>query len=424
VNIERVPIDSITPDPANVRLHPEASLAAITGSLRRFGQQKPIVVDEQGIVRAGNGTLAAARQLGWSHIDVVRTTLKGLEAAAYSIADNRTTDLSSFDEPALAQLLQQLRVDDALEGVGYSPGDIDELLQQLQAGTPRPVDDPGPEPPPANPVSKRGDLWTLGEHRLLCGDSTSPEDVARLMAGETAVLFSTDPPYCVEYTGDNRPVHDGKRSGKDWSAVYREIDIQDLGEFLDGVMRACLSHLAADAPIYVWHAHVQQPTIAAVFERHGLLLHQVLVWVKPTAVFGHSYYQWQHEPCAFGWRQGHKPKHGIGQLTTIWPADWDGKARHTTFHPTSKPTRLFEIPLEQHTVAGAVVLEPFNGSGSQIIAAEKLGRRCRAMEISPAFVDGTVLRWQRATGKVATLDGKPFEAVAAERGVVVTADAS
>jgi hypothetical protein len=161
---------------------------------------------------------------------------------------------------------------------------------------------------------------------------------------------------------------------------------------------------------------VQQPTIAAAFERHDILLHQVLVWVKPVATFGHG--RWKHEPCAFGWQRGNKPTHGFGQVETVWEVDWEGKARITTFHPTSKPTRLFEIPMEQHTKPGAIVLEPFNGSGSQIIAAEKLGRRCYACEITPSFVDGTVLRWEKATGKEATLEGttKTFAQIASERG--------
>ena len=131
----------------------------------------------------------------------------------------------------------------------------------------------------------------------------------------------------------------------------------------------------------------------------------------------HSYYRWRHEPCAFGWRRGHKPAHGPGLIDSVWDVDWDGKARISSFHPTSKPTRLFEIPMEQHTKAGAIVLEPFSGSGTQSLAAEKLMRRCRAVEISPAFVDVAIRRWQEATGKEATLDGKTFDEIAAERGV-------
>lgn len=150
---------------------------------------------------------------------------------------------------------------------------------------------------------------------------------------------------------------------------------------------------------------MQQPVIAATFERHGLLLHQVIVWVKPTATFGHCFYRWRHEPCAYGWRRGHKPDHGLGKLETVWEVDWEGKSRVVgNEHPTQKPLRLFEIPMEQHTKSKAVVLEPFSGSGSQLVAAEKLGRRCRAIELVPAFVDVAVRRWEEATGREAVLE--------------------
>jgi DNA modification methylase len=165
---------------------------------------------------------------------------------------------------------------------------------------------------------------------------------------------------------------------------------------------------------------VQQPTIAAAFERHGLLLHQILVWVKPTATFGHCYYRWRHEPCAFGWQRGNKPEHGHGAMETVWELDWEGKQRVVgNEHPTQKPTRIFEIPMEQHTKVGDTVLEPFSGSGSQLIAAEHLGRRCCAIEIQPAFVDVAIRRWQEASGKVATLDGdgRSYDMLAPERRV-------
>jgi DNA modification methylase len=417
--VEWVPLARVYLSPTNPRLNDQA-VEPVAASLRRFGWQQPLVAKPSGEVIAGNTRLKAAKSLGMSTVPVVWFDGSDLDATAYQIADNRTHTFAEWDEPALATLLEQLRAEDSLDGVGYSSRDIDDLLHELgrSATSPNPVDDPGPGEVPTSPTSRSGEVWRLGDHRLMCGDSTKAEDIARLLAGDKPVLLSTDPPYCVNYTGNDRPIHDGKPSGKDWTHVYREIDIKDLGAFLDGVLNACLPHLAPSTALYVWHAHVQQPTIAAVFERHGLLLHQVIVWVKPCAVFGHSYYRWRHEPCAFGWKKGDKPKHGIGQLDTVWECDWEGKARITTFHPTSKPPRLFEIPLEQHTRPGDIVLEPFSGSGSQIIAAEKLGRRCRAMEITPAFVDGTILRWQTATGKVATLDGtdETFAKVAAERG--------
>jgi len=424
LKVEWVPIDRVFLNPSNPRLNDEA-VPHVAASLRRFGWRQPIVAKPTGEVIAGNTRLKAAKVLKMTEVPVVWFEGSDLEATAYGIADNKTSEFAEWDTPALAKLLSELRAEDALEGVGFSTAEIDDLLSQLDGDTsPTEIDDPGPGEPPVNPVTRTGDLWILGNHRLLCGDSTRAEDIARLMAGEKAALLSTDPPYCVRYTGMDRPIHDGKPSGKDWSHVYHEVDIADLGEFMNKVFSAVLPVTEMDAAIYVWHAHVQQPTIAAVFERHGLLLHQVLVWVKPVATFGHSYYRWRHEPCAFGWRRGHKPEHGVGKLDTVWEVDWEGKARVVgNEHPIQKPLRLFEIPMEQHTKAGAIVIEPFSGSGSQIIAAEKLGRHCRAIEIEPAFVDVAIRRWQKATAKEAILNGtaNTYQRIAEERGVACTA---
>jgi DNA modification methylase len=417
VKVETALVESLKLDPKNARTHNGRNLDAIKRSLERFGLQKPIVVDGDGVVVAGNGTLEAARALGWTEIQVHRTPLKGAEAKAYALADNQTAILAEWDDHLLAEALADLKTQNVdVLATGFTEQEVERLIREELGGA-GPEEGEIPEPP-EKPISQPGDMWILGEHRLLCGDSTKAEDLARLMAGEKAALLSTDPPYCVQYTGDNRPIHDGKRSGKDWSHVYREVDIKDLGTFLDSVFRAVLPQVIESAAIYVWHAHVQQHVIAQVFERFDLIFHQVLVWVKPTGVFGHSYYQWRHEPCAFGWRRGHKPEHGQAQMNTVWEVDWEGKQRVVgNEHPTQKPLRLFEIPMEQHTKAGDVVLEPFSGSGSQLVAAEKLERRCRAMEISPAFVDVGVRRWEAMTGKKALLEGteKSFDQVAAER---------
>jgi len=419
LTVEHVPISRLFCSPSNPRRNDEA-VPHVAASLRRFGWQQPVVARPTGEVLAGNTRLKAAKSLGMETVPVIWFSGSDLDATAYSIADNKTHEFAEWDTPALVQLLEQLRAEDSLDGVGFSSSDIDALLAEVEADSfePNDVDDPGPCAPPVDPISRRGDLWLLGEHRLLCGDSTKAADIARVMAGATAALLSTDPPYCVAYTGNDRPIHDGKPSGKDWSHVYREIDIADLGEFLDAVFTACLPHVAQRTGIYVWHAHLQQPVIAKTFEKHGLLLHQVLIWVKPVATFGHSYYRWKHEPCAFGWRQGFKPEHGLGQLESVFECDWEGKSRVVgNEHPTQKPLRLFEIPIEMHTTPGAIVLEPFSGSGSQLIAAEKLGRRCRAIEIAPAFVDVAVTRWQRATGGTARLEdgGQSFDEVARDR---------
>ena len=404
LTVKSVLLSSLRPDPANVRKHDEKNLDAIKGSLARFGQQKPIVVDRSGVIRAGNGSFVAARSLGWKEIQVVVSDLDSLEATAYAIADNRTAELADWDAPALAQLLEELRADDALAGVGFDDEDIDALLAELEEGMdPDEVDDQGPEEPPAEPVTRVGELWLLGDHRLLCGDSTSTEDVQRLMGGKQAQLMATDPPYCVDYTGSARP----QGSGKDWSDKYREVDIPDLGDFLRAAMTAALPALQKDAGIYVWHAHVKYPVVAEVFEEFNILRHQAIIWAKPSSTFGFSFYRWEHEPCLFGWLKGHKPPHLLkNTMGTVWQVDWEGKARIVgNEHPTQKPVRLFEIPMEQHTKRGGIVYEPFSGSGSQLIAAQKLGRQCFAMELCPAFVDVAIQRWQKATGKQAVLEG-------------------
>jgi DNA modification methylase len=421
LRVEWVDIDQVFLNPANPR-HNDEAVPQVAASLRRFGWRQPIVVKPSGEVIAGNTRLKAAKALGMKRVPVTRFEGPDIDAVAYAIADNRTHEFADWDEPALARILQELQAEDALDGVGFTDSDLDDLVAQLDAldVSVNEIEDPGAEEPPENPVSRTGDLWVLDHHRLLCGDSTKAEDVARLLDGRQAVLLSTDPPYCVNYTGMDRPIHDGKPSGKDWSHLYREVDIADLGQFMDAVFSSCLPHVKPDAAIYIWHAHVQQPVIAATFEKHGLLLHQVLVWVKPTATFGHSYYRWRHEPCAFGWKKGHKPNHGLGKLESVWEVDWEGKSRVVgNEHPTMKPLRLFEIPMEQHTQLGQTVLEPFSGSGSQILAAERLGRKCRALEIQPAFVDVAIRRWEKATGKKAYHEGTnlDFEEVAKEREI-------
>jgi DNA modification methylase len=251
---------------------------------------------------------------------------------------------------------------------------------------------------------------------LLCGDSTKLADMHRVMAGEKAALVATDTPYLVDYTGE-RP----NDSGKDWTGSYREIDIQDADGFFRAVFVNVLDVLGPKGAIYCWHAHKRCGDIQRIWRELGILDHQQIIWVKPTPVFGRVYWHFRHEPCVMGWRQGDKPEHdGVHDHDSVWECDWDGKARSIDQgHPTSKPVELFVRPIKKHTRVGDVVFEPFSGSGSQLIAAELTGRRCRAIEISPSFVDVAIRRWQKATGQEATLDGdgRTFAAVAAERGL-------
>ena len=417
--IRRVPISSLAPDPSNPRLHGPRNLDAIIASLRRFGQAEPLVVQAgTGRVVAGHGRLLAMKQLGWAECDVVELPLDDLAATSLNVALNRSAELAEWDEPVLAKLLEQLRSEDQLEGVGFSNNEIDKLLAEMADATPAEVDDPGPQEPAERAVSKLGDVWILGDHKLLVGDSLNPSDVARVLGGEKSKILSTDSPYQIAYHGDDRPAKDGGKSGKNWEHVYVEGGPEDAEGFYDRFLSVCLPHVVGDAALYLWHAHVNYVTLVRVLERHGLFVHQLIVWVKPVATFGHSVFRWRHEPCAFGWRRGNKPPHSAANFETVWECDWDGRARVTgNFHPTEKPVRLFEIPMLVHTVPGDIVLEPFSGSGSQIIAAERLRRRCRAIDLQPVFVDGSILRFEKATGKKAILEesGRTFDQIRAER---------
>lgn len=402
IEITWVPVKDLHCNPTNPRIN-EPAVPHVAASIQRFGWRQPIVAKPDGEVIAGNTRLKAAISMDLDEVPVIWFQGDETEAKAFAIADNRTAEFATWDSPALAELLQELKAEDALDGIGYSSGDIDTLIAEVQKSIQEPVEDGGPEAPPDVPTSKDGDLWILGDHRLLCGDSTSRSDINRLLGKRKPTLMATDPPYCVDYTGADRP----EESGKDWSDKYKEVEIEDLGEFLQAVFQAALPKLVPSAGIYVWHAHLQYPTIAKVFDDFGILCHQPIIWAKPSSTFTYAFYRWAHEPCLFGWKKGNKPPHYLENgLTSIWEVDWEGKARVVgNEHPTQKPLRLFEIPMEQHTKPGETVFEPFSGSGSQIMAAEKLGRKCCAMEISPAFVDAAIRRWEKATGKQAKLQG-------------------
>lgn len=405
LNIGRVPLDALHLDPANARAHGERNLAAIKASLERFGQAEPIVAQKgTGRVIGGNGRLVAMRELGWTDCDVVELELDGVEAAALGIALNRTAELAEWDDGALGTLLAQLREEDALLGVGFEDEEIDALLAELQEGIePAEVEDPGPEEPPEHPISRSGDLWLLGAHRLLCGDATSAEDLARLMGDAKATLLATDPPYFVDYQEEG---WDGFEGDDEAVAFYRRF------------LAACLAHCRPDVPVYHWHAHRRQALVQRAWEEAGLLLHQQVIWAKSHGTFGRSHFQWAHEPAFYGWPKGSMPpkaRRPSPSCTTVWQIEQAGESSEA--HPTQKPVEVFARPIQFHTLAGEVCLEPFSGSGTQIIAAESLGRACYAMELGPAYVDVALRRWEKATRSEAVLEGtdQTFTQVAAER---------
>ena len=386
---ELVPIDSISLDPANLRRHPTRNLAAIVESLKRFGQQRPILVDAAGIVRAGNGTLMAAKQLGYKEIEIIRSELKGSEATAYAIADNRTAELAEWETDALAQTLSALQMEDEelFEATGFDAKELDAMvLREIN-------EDEVPEPP-ADPITKPGDLWILGEHRVLCGDSTKAEDVARLMDGEKAQLMFTDPPYGVGYTGGH--FHSGDVNIKrERESLAGDSDSGMYAKFLPVVLPFL------DGACYVWFASSLAIEVFSALKENAVAVRSVIVWNKTNAKYAamNSQYKPRYEPLIYGVPKGASVEWcGATTEATVWDHDRDGT---NTYHPTQKPVCLAAHALGNHNAR--LVLDPFLGSGSTLIAAEQLGRKCYGMEISPAYCDVIVKRWETLTGKKARL---------------------
>lgn len=365
--IEDVPLGELHEDPSNVRKHSPRNLGAIKASLVRFGQRKPIVVGPGNVVVAGNGTLAAARELGWPTVAVVRTALAGAEATAFAIADNRTAELAEWDEGGLSSMLDALREQDAelAAATGFLDAEMEKLAQQARGND---VTEDEPPEPPANPVTKPGDLWTLGGHRLLCGDCR--ETLQRFKAD----VLVTDPPYGIGYRTPS-----GRRRPKGGMTVEGD-----------------------DVPFDPAH---------------------LLALGLPSVMFGANHYADKLPPSP-GWivwdkRCGEMPSNRQGDAEMAWAnmlgavrivrCLWNGggsllaeNGPARAIHPTQKPVKLMVAVLELAADEGATVLDPYSGTGTTLIAAEQLGRKCVGIELSPAYCDVIVQRWETLTGGKAT----------------------
>jgi len=374
MKIERITLDALTCDPANARKHDKRNLDAIKGSLQRFGQQHPIIVDAAGVIRAGNGRFMAMRALGWSECDIVRSDLKGSEATAFAIADNRTAELAAWDDDALAQQLAALQIEDELLALatGYDAKEIAALALDASEL----VEDEVPEPP-ADPITKPGDLWLLGDHRLLCGDSTKAEDVARVMDGETADLCMTDPPYGadIKYATHN--------------------DTQD----------ALVGLIARFFPLAQKHARLLALTPGINNIWHYTRPDWVLCWFYGAGT-GRSPWGFTAWQPILVWGKDPKLAHGEGchpDGFQFMMSKSDATENRALDHACPKPLSVWCRFMERLShKKSRLVYEPFCGSGTTLIAAEQLGRTCYGMEISPAYCDVIVKRWETLTGKQAT----------------------
>ena len=377
-----VSIDSLRHDAANARRHGQRNLDAIKASLAQFGQRKPIVVQRDGmIVRAGNGTLEAARELGWTEIAAVVIDEDGTTATQFAIADNRTAELAEWDNETLATLLDGWD-EETRKAVGFDPKDVQELLKNLE---PKEVAEDDVPDLPADPITKPGDLWLLGDHRLLCGDSTKAEDVKRLMAGRKADACVTDPPFAIM-----------------GSSTGAKHDPSLIRPFFRMFWKAIKSTGAFD--VYMFCDWRSFPTIYQ--DADGWDIKDVIVWDKKSGGLGNPYRR-RHEFIVFA-RPAISDKKMMGQTAggcSITDDDvWQCERVSDKEHNAQKPMPIVLRCIENSTSASESVFEPCGGSGTTLIAAEQLGCKCYSMEISPAYCDVIVKRWETLTGKKATME--------------------
>ncbi len=400
----RMSVSALIPYARNARTHSEAQVAQLAASIREFGFTNPILVDGERGVIAGHGRLLAARKLGLAEVPVIELAhLSPAQRRAYVLADNKLALNAGWDDDLLRLELADLRSEGFDLGLtGFGLDEIGGLLADNTAG----LTDPDQVPEvPAQPVSRAGDVWLLGRHRLVCGDSTDAATVERLLAGVKPHLMVTDPPYGVEYdpawrnqalAGSNTA-----RTGKvlnDHRADWREAWALFPGDVA-----------------YVWHGALHATTVAESLVACGFDIRAQIVWAKDRLVLGRGHYHWQHEPCWYAVRgTGHWM--GDRKQTTLWQIASTGQDAETV-HGTQKPVECMRRPIENNSSPGQAVYEPFSGSGTTLIAAEMTGRACYAMELSPAYVDVAVLRWEAFTGQEALLSvrGQTFATIKAER---------
>jgi DNA modification methylase len=390
--LEHWPLDRLIPHARNSRTHSEEQVAQIAGSIAEFGFVNPVLVGDDGIIVAGHGRVLAARKLGLPEAPViVLSHLSPTQRRALMIADNRIAENAGWDDEMLAAELSALRDEDIDLGLlGFDEDDLDRLLAE-NAGEA----DAAEEVPalPEEPVSRPGDLWICGEHRVLCGDATVLSDVEAALGGELADMCFTDPPYNVNYANSEKD----KRKGKN-----RPILNDALGsEFGRMLYDACVNILTTTkGAIYICMACAELDTLQKAFRDAGGHWSTFVIWAKNTFTLGRADYQRQYEPILYGWKKG--TDHywcGARDQGDVWFVD---KPSKNDLHPTMKPIELVERAIRNSSKSRDIVLDLFGGSGSTMIAAERAGRRARLIELDPKYVDVIVQRWQTLTGGSAT----------------------
>lgn len=408
--VERRPVGQLIPYARNARTHSDEQVSQIAASIREWGWTVPILVDEGGSIIAGHGRVLAAQRLGLAEVPVmVATGWTEAQRRAYVLADNKLALNAGWDTDLLKLELSDLKeVGADLDLIGFSDAELEVLL--APAGT-QGLTDPDETPePPVDPVSGPGDVWQLGRHRIICGDSTDALVVEKLLGDVRPHLMVTDPPYGVEYDADWR----NKALRADGTPIagraVGKVENDDRADWRDAWA------LFPGEVAYVWHAGNKAHIVAESLMANDFDIRAQIIWAKNNIVIGRGHYHPKHEPCWYAVRKGGTGHWGGDRKqTTVW--DIPKPQKSETGHSTQKPVECMKRPIENNSSPGQAVYEPFSGSGTTIIACEMTGRHCYAIELNPAYVDVAVKRWQEFTGQQAVLegDGRTFAEVDSER---------
>jgi site-specific DNA-methyltransferase (adenine-specific) len=386
VKIETLQIKDLTPDPENARQHDDKNLKAIQGSLKAFGQRKPIVITEDGVIVAGNGTVEAAKRLGWTEIEAVRVPGDWTpeQTKAFALADNKTAELAKWDVKVLnAQLLEFVEAEFDIEALGFELPQVLEMQGSEEGELP---------PAPAEAKTKLGDIWELGDHRLICGDGTSVDTYKNLLGEELVDMVWTDPPYGVSYVGGT----------EDHLTIENDnLKTDELESFLRDAFTAIFSFTKPGACWYVASPSGNNFQSFSIPLSELDVWRHTLVWVKDSLVMGRADYHYRHESIFYGWTPG-----GAHQTPPDRKQDsvWEiARPKVNKEHPTMKPIELITRSINNSSRMNDLVLDGFGGSGSTLIACEQTKRKARLVELDPKYCDVIVTRWENLTGQKARL---------------------
>jgi DNA modification methylase len=397
-------IADLRPHPRNYRRHGEHQLAVLRESLRVHGQQKPVVITPDGVILAGHGLVQAAELEGWT--EIACHVYDGPYPEAFLAIDNRASDLAEDDTAALTALLADLRKQEQLGAAGYDSETLDRMLAELQAQQPKKDEDWTPEGAPESEPTRTqlGDIWALGQHRLLVGDCTIGENWERLMAGKQAHAITTDPPYGVNYAGGHREMM-VRPANQNPDAYWDQLTPEGYEELIRESLRLAYQHSDEESPLYIWFGTSRMRQLLAAVADAGWEERTLLVWVKnaPAGALFSQYIPW-HEPLYYCFKRGKTPRwHGPTNERTVWEHE---KAHINDLHPTMKPLLLIERTIVNATEPGMLVVDPFMGSGTAIIAAWRTARVAYGFELDPRYCDNILARWEKFTGEEAVkVDG-------------------